>query len=57
MTEKPASFSTDHPFLEQLRRIARDRRTAIVAGFPESNGDAPGRPYNTLLLIDPDGSI
>lgn len=44
----------DGPVCTELARIAGRHRIAVVAGVVESSPD-PGRAYNTLVAIDPDG--
>jgi predicted amidohydrolase len=45
------------PIVSMLRAVARERRVWIVAGgMPEKSGDA-SRPFNTSLLVAPDGAI
>ena len=45
------------PIVAALRSAARDARVWIVAGgMPEQSGD-PARPFNTSLLLEPDGRV
>jgi predicted amidohydrolase len=44
----------DGPFVERLTRFAAEHSTTAVAGMFEISGD-PGRPYNTLVVVDADG--
>lgn len=45
------------PIMTALRLAARDARVWLVAGgMPEASGD-PDRPYNTSLLMEPDGRL
>lgn len=45
------------PIVAALRSAARDARVWLVAGgMPEQSGD-PARPFNTSLLLEPDGRI
>ena len=45
------------PWTDRFAAVARDRRAWILVGsLAETSGD-PARPYNTSVLIDPDGAI
>lgn len=56
VTENPPAFKLEgDPVVERLRRLASERRTALAVGLPERNPASPGRPFNTLLLLGPDG--
>jgi deaminated glutathione amidase len=44
----------DGPFVSRLNEVATERGTTIVAGMFEVSDD-PGRPYNTLVVVDPSG--
>jgi predicted amidohydrolase len=57
VTENPSSFPLDppHAHVSALRAIASEFKTAVAAGFPEENPDDPAKPYNTMLLVGPDG--
>ena len=59
VTRHPKSFSLTppDPAISRVLELARGRRTAIAFGFPERNPEAPGRPFNALVLARPDGSI
>lgn len=47
----------DGPIVSAVRRVARARGVWIVAGgMPEASGD-PDRPYNTSILVAPDGRV
>jgi len=45
------------PIVATLRAAARDARVWIVAGGMPERSDDPQRPYNTSLLVSPDGEI
>ena len=52
-------IDADHngPILTALRQAARDARVILVAGgMPEQSGDHD-RPYNTSVLLEPDGRL
>ena len=59
VTQSPKTFSLTSPdsAISRVLDLARRRRTALAFGFPENNPETPGRPFNTLLLARPDGSI
>jgi deaminated glutathione amidase len=44
----------DGPYVARLTQFARERDTTVVAGMFEVSDD-PGRPYNTLAVVDRDG--
>jgi predicted amidohydrolase len=44
----------DGPFVRRLREFAAEHDTTVVAGMFEVSDD-PGRPYNTLAVVGPDG--
>jgi deaminated glutathione amidase len=44
----------DGPFVERLSRFAAEQATTVVAGMFEVSDD-PGRPYNTLVVVDERG--
>ena len=47
----------DGPIVSTLRTVAREARVHLVAGgMPEASGD-PDRPYNTSVLVGPDGVV
>lgn len=56
VTKDPGAFRLAPPDapVEALSGLARRRKTAIAAGFPENGG---GRPFNALALFGPDGSL
>ena len=58
-TKNPGTFSADPPEGAVLAALglARKYKTAVAFGFPEKNPEAPGKPFNALLLARPDGSI
>ncbi|MCW2904105.1 MAG: Nitrilase/cyanide hydratase and apolipoprotein N-acyltransferase [Streptosporangiaceae bacterium] len=45
----------DGVFVAELRKAAREHRTAVIAGVFEPSAD--GRVYNTAVAIDADGSL
>lgn len=44
----------DGPFVARLTEFAAERDTTVVAGMFEVSDD-PGRPFNTLAVVGPDG--
>lgn len=44
----------DGPFVERLTEFAAEHDTTVVAGMFEVSDD-PGRPYNTLAVVGPEG--
>jgi predicted amidohydrolase len=44
----------DGPFVQRLTDLARTHQVTIIAGMFERSDD-PGRPYNTLVVVDADG--
>jgi predicted amidohydrolase len=44
----------DGPFVQRLAALAVERGTTVVAGMFEVSDD-PGRPFNTLVVVDRDG--
>jgi deaminated glutathione amidase len=50
----PFAEPLDGPFVEALAGLAREHRTTVVAGMFEASAD-PGRPYNTLAVVDAGG--
>jgi predicted amidohydrolase len=44
----------DGPFVQRLTGLAAERDTTVVAGMFEASDD-PGRPFNTLVVVDRDG--
>jgi deaminated glutathione amidase len=52
----PVAQPLDGPFVASMARIATRRRTTLVAGMFERSDD-PGRPYNTLAVLGPDGAL
>ncbi len=59
VTENPTALSIDppHAHVDALREIARRRRIGMVAGIPEPNPLDAKKPFNTSVLIGPDGKI
>jgi predicted amidohydrolase len=47
----PYAETLEGPFVTALRDVARQGRTAVLAGMFETSED-PARPYNTLVLTD-----
>lgn len=48
----------DGPIVSFLRRSAKRLSLAIVGGsFPERDPDAPGKMFNTCVLVDPEGAL
>ena len=58
-TKDPAAFSLEpaHPFIQRACGLARKFKTGLALGFPELNPAHPGRPFNTMVLIGPDGEV
>jgi predicted amidohydrolase len=52
----PAAQHLDGDFVGRLGKLAARHGLAIVAGMFEVSDD-PGRPFNTLVVLDPDGSL
>jgi predicted amidohydrolase len=56
----PGSDVSEHaetlqgPFVQRLTELAAKHGVTVVAGMFERSGD-PGRPYNTLVVVDADG--
>ena len=44
----------DGPFVQRLTEVAREHGLTVVAGMFERSDD-PGRPYNTLVVVDATG--
>jgi len=44
----------DGPFVDRLTKFAAEHATTVIAGMFEVSDD-PGRPYNTLAVVDADG--
>ena len=59
VTQSPRTFSVTPPAsaISRALDLARRHGTAIAFGFPETNPQNPGRPFNALLLARPDGSV
>jgi predicted amidohydrolase len=45
------------PCTEQLRRLAAEHGTTIIAGLAEVDPDDPGRRFNSAVIVGPDGLI
>ena len=52
----PVAQRLDGPFVASMAKLAAERGTAFVAGMFEVSDD-PGRPYNTLVLLDASGDV
>jgi len=50
---KLAMTSDENPYLKKLRRIAEDKKTGVVVGFPEKSPN--GYLYNSLIAIQASG--
>jgi len=51
------AFRPDGPELEQLARVAREHRRAIVVGAPLRSPDRPGESQNAAVLVRADGTV
>jgi predicted amidohydrolase len=47
----------DGPFVQTLASVARSLRSFVVAGMFEVPGLVDGPPYNTVVVIDPEGAV
>jgi predicted amidohydrolase len=52
----PIAQPLDGPFVGALQALARSLGSVIIAGIFEQSDDDP-RPFNTVVTIDPDGSL
>lgn len=52
----PAAQPVDGPFGARLAGLARRLGVGVVAGMFEASDD-PNRPFNTLLVVGPDGAL
>ncbi len=52
----PIAQQLDGPFASAAGELARETGTTIVAGMFEQSDD-PARPFNTLVVVGPDGSV
>ncbi len=52
----PAAQPLDGPYVATLAKLATTLHVTIVGGMFESSAD-PHRPYNTLVVVDPDGEL
>lgn len=52
----PVAQRLDGAYVEGLGRLAREMDATVVAGMFESS-DEPDRPYNTLVVVSPDGRL
>lgn len=59
VTKNPQAFILNPPQapVARLFEIAQKHRVGIAAGFPEANPADPKRPFNALILIDPEGKM
>lgn len=46
----------DGPFVQQLRKKAREKRVHIIAGYPEM-GPVLGKMYNSCIFVDDNGEV
>ncbi len=46
----------DGPFVQELRKKAKEKKIHIIAGYPEQD-PIPGRIYNSAIFIDDQGNI
>ena len=46
----------DGPFVQQLRKKAREKRIHIIAGYPEM-GPVLGKMYNSCIFVDDNGKV
>jgi deaminated glutathione amidase len=53
----PVAQPLDGPFVTGLADLARKHRATVVAGVFEASDDEAGRPYNTLVVVSPDGEL
>ena len=60
-TVRPDALATAEaagdPSASALRALAARHRIAVIAGFIEANPAAPGRPYNSALVVERDGRL
>ncbi len=54
---EPVGEAADGPIVTALRTAAREAGVWLVAGGMPEKSDAPDRPFNTSLLVAPDGRI
>lgn len=52
----PAAQPLDGPYVHALADVARKTGATVVAGMFERSDD-PARPYNTLVVVGPDGEV
>lgn len=52
----PVAQPLDGPFVSALAAVAHQQRATVVAGMFERSDD-PERPYNTVVVIGPDGTL
>ncbi len=52
----PAAQPLDGPFVAAVGRLAKEVSATVVAGMFEVSPD-PERPYNTLVVLGPDGDV
>lgn len=46
----------DGPFVQQLRKKAKEKGVYVIAGYPEADA-VPGRIYNSAIFIDDEGKV
>lgn len=46
----------DGPFVQQMRKKAKEKRIHIIAGYAEAS-DLPGRMYNSCVFVNDEGEI
>lgn len=46
----------DGPFVQAMRKKAKDRGIHIIAGYPEA-GPIPGKLYNSCIFVDDEGNV
>ncbi|SHH49927.1 Predicted amidohydrolase [Anaerosphaera aminiphila DSM 21120] len=47
----------DGPFVQTLKKKAKEKKIHIIAGYPEADAVIPGRMYNSCVFIDDDGKV
>ena len=46
----------DGPFVQQMRKKAKEKRIHIIAGYAEA-AEVPGKMYNSCIFVDDDGNV
>ncbi|MBX3185488.1 MAG: carbon-nitrogen hydrolase family protein [Labilithrix sp.] len=54
---EPVESDAEGPIMTALRLAARDARVWLVAGGMPERSDDPDRPFNTSVLLEPDGRL